>query len=60
MLIQLGSTQELKEWLSQEKTKNILKDPTSHIVFITNMTREGNSLAGIQGVIELQKAKNHK
>ena len=35
-------------------------DPTSHIVFISNMTRQGNGLAGIQGVIELQKAQSHK
>ena len=32
-------------------------DPTANIVFISNMTRNEDGLAGIKGIIELQKAK---
>jgi hypothetical protein len=28
-------------------------DKTANVVFITNMTRNGNGLAGIEGIVEL-------
>lgn len=35
-------------------------DPTAKILFITNMTREGNPLAGIDCIVELQKHQSYK
>ena len=53
MLVQLLSTQELKQWL-KTKGQYLLKDSTAKVIFITNMSRkegdEFNPIAGIEGL----------
>jgi len=61
--MKFSSTQKLKEWLQMEKTKKMLIDKTSRVIYVTNMTRMENNVrneaAGIEGIIEIQKAKCH-
>ena len=63
MLMKFTSTQKLKYWLNLDKTKKMLMDKTSRVSFVTNMTRMENNVlnevAGIEGLVQIQKANCH-